>query len=213
MVNITKYHDFNKITKPTKLVVILHGYGANGKNLISLGQEFFKILPNAYFVAPNAPQDHEGGAYDGFQWFSLMGNISEIAPEIIKANVILNNFIKQKLEKFSLGLKDLILVGFSQGAMMSIYNALVCEEEVGAVIAFSGRLISPAYLNQAIKSKPKICLIHGEDDNVVSFENLSIAYDGLKDVGVKVEKHAISDLDHQIDVRGVYIANNFLKNL
>ena len=213
MKNITKYYDFNKVARPNKLVVILHGYGANGENLISLGQEFSKILPNAYFIAPNAPQVHEGGAYDGFQWFSLMGNISEIAPDIIKANIILSNFIKQKLEQFFLGLKDLILIGFSQGAMMSIYNSLVAEKDITAVIAFSGRLISPSYLNQEIKSKPKICLIHGDNDNVVPFENLQIAYDGLKDMLIKVEKHAISGLDHQIDLRGVDIANNFLKSL
>ena len=214
MSKITKFYDFGNAKNPDHLFLILHGYGANGENLISLGQAFSSIFPNAYFIAPNAPQNHEMGAYEGFQWFSLIDRDHQvIAPEVIKTNQILNEFINKNLKKFNLKKKNLIIGGFSQGAMMAMYNSLSSVEEYKAVLSFSGRLILPEHLGEKTKSKPKICLIHGKNDDVVPAESLDYTYNQLNNIGIYAQKNLLDDLYHEIDIRGVNIANNFLELL
>jgi phospholipase/carboxylesterase len=214
MSKITKFYDFGNKKNPDYLFIILHGYGANGKNLIGLGQVFNKAFPNAYFIAPNAPQDHELGSYDGFQWFSLIDRSHDvIAPEVNKANQGLNEFINKNLNNFSLKKENIIIVGFSQGAMMAMYSALDSLEEYKAVIAFSGRLILPEWLGKKTNSKPKICIIHGMNDDVVSCENADLAYNELKNIGILAEKNLLDNLYHEIDIRGVNIANKFLEKV
>ena len=204
MTKITKFYDYGNKKNPDHIFIILHGYGANGENLISLAQSFINIFPNAYFVAPNAPQDHEMGAYNGFQWFSLANrNHDIIAPEIKKANNILNEFIETNLNKFKLNKKNIIIAGFSQGAMMAMYNALSAKQEYKTVLAFSGELILPEQIGEITNSKPKICLIHGKNDDIVSCKNIDIAYDKLKKINISVEKNLLDNLyhEHVIDLR------------
>ncbi|MDA0902377.1 MAG: dienelactone hydrolase family protein [Proteobacteria bacterium] len=199
---------------PQQLVIFLHGYGSNGRDLLSLTNEFCEVLPNAHFISPNAPFDFEAPIDYGFQWFSLLSSDPKaIFPQIIQANDILDEFIKSQLKRFSLQYKDLILVGFSQGSMMAMYNSLRSKEEIGGLVAYSGKLILPSDLSEEVNSKPKMCLIHGTDDQVVPFEHLQRAGSLLKDLKVKHETHSIKGLGHTIDMKGIDIAKKFLSKL
>ena len=200
--------------EPTNLVIFLHGYGSNGRDLLGLSLEFAKILPDAQFVSPNAPFDFEAPIDYGYQWFSMINTDPNIIfPKIIEANNILDQFIESQLERFSLQYKDLILVGFSQGSMMSMYNSLRRKEEIAGVIAYSGKLILPTDLSESINSKPRICIIHGKNDMVVPFENMIHAESLLRKLNIPHEVHAIEGLEHTINFKGISIAKEFLEKI
>lgn len=205
------YQEFSQNSaKIEKLVIFLHGYGANGENLLALAPEISKTLPNAKFIAPNATYKCDMGLPDSYQWFTLaQTDPIRMSIEIAKSNDILDNFIKDQLEKHNLTKKDLILIGFSQGSMMSMYNSLRSYEEPAAILALSGRLILPTEIN----SKPKICLVHGTDDDVVGYHFLGEAEEGLKNLDIDFESHSLDDLGHSIDYRVVKIIQNYIKKL
>jgi phospholipase/carboxylesterase len=200
--------------KPKKLIVFLHGYGASGKDLIGLAKEFSNVLPNAHFISPNAPFALENAFSPGYQWFSLTNYDPQILnPQILEANNILDNFIDSNLKRLNLTYQDLILVGFSQGSMMAMYNSLRREKENGGIIAYSGKLILPTLLGEKIQSKPKICLIHGRDDEVLPFNNFLEAQKFLKEEQIPFEAHALDGLGHSIDHHGLKIGKEFLRGL
>tara|TARA_B110000259_G_C14034129_1_gene408290 strand:- start:707 stop:1366 length:660 start_codon:yes stop_codon:yes gene_type:complete len=193
-----------------KLVILLHGYGSNGENLLVLAPEISKSIPEAKFIAPNATYNCDIGMKESYQWFSLAQHDPvKMSTEIVRSNDILNNFIKEQLDKHDLTKKDLILIGFSQGAMMSMYTSLKSSEEPAAIIALSGRLILPNDIN----SKPKICLVHGSDDDVVGYHFLSEAEKGLAKLGIKYESHSLNNLGHSIDYRVIKIIQNYIKKI
>jgi phospholipase/carboxylesterase len=199
--------------KPKKLIVFLHGYGASGKDLIDLSKEFKHSLPEAHFISPNAPFDLEY-SNGGYQWFSLSSYEPNILyPQILEANRILDIFINSQLHRFNLSHKDLILVGFSQGAMMAMYNSLRNNQQIAGIISYSGRLILPTITGESINSKPKICLIHGTKDNVLPFDNFLEARELLQELEVPCESHILEGLGHGIDHHGLRIGKNFLQNL
>lgn len=213
-----KFVEHAAAQNPKYLVIFLHGYGANGENLLSLWHEFAHVLPDAHFISPNAPEPWEGGFPDAYQWFSLNSglssrSVSEMIPEIKKANKILSDFINLQLERFSLTHENLFLVGFSQGAMMSLYQGFISSTKFAGVISFSGRLVLPEFLGDKINSKPEICLIHGEVDSVVPFENFLEAKKTLEKLQVAFESHSMPHLDHSIDIHGVKAAQNFIKKM
>ncbi len=200
--------------KPKKLMVFLHGYGASGKDLIDLAREFKHILPEAHFVSPNAPFDLEHPFAEGYQWFSLSNYDPKILyPQILEANRILDIFIDSQLQRFGLSHQDLILVGFSQGAMMAMYNSLRNQNQNAGIIAYSGRLILPTMLGEDIKSKPKICLIHGKNDDVLPFDHFLEAKQLLQEIKIPFESHALDGLGHGIDHHGIRIGKQFLQEL
>ena len=200
--------------KPDNLVIFLHGYGSNGQDLLSLSHEFAKILPDAHFISPNAPFDLEIPISFGYQWFSLLSTEPAIIyPKIIQANNILDKFIQSQLERFNLEYKDLIMVGFSQGSMMAMYNCLSTKQPAKGVVAYSGRLILPTDLGEKINSKPRICLIHGTLDSVVPFDNMLIAKSHLEKLHIPFESHAIEGLEHSINAKGIAIAKRFMNSL
>jgi len=203
---------------PKYLVILLHGYGANGQNLIELAEFFNKSLPDACYLAPNAIENWEGGFPDCYQWFSLSNgfvrrSLIEMSAHIRDANKKLGDFIDKKLQELNLTRKNLIIVGFSQGAMMASYQALISKEEIAGVIGFSGKLIMPELTGDKTLSKPKICLIHGQDDMVVEFSNFIEAKETLQKEGFDFETHALDNLEHTIDVRGIEIATNFINKI
>ncbi|MFT5703899.1 MAG: phospholipase/carboxylesterase [Rickettsiales bacterium] len=200
--------------KPKKLIVFLHGYGSSGKDLIALARDFGHDVPDAHFVSPNAPFDLEGSIYGGYQWFSLANRDPQIIyPQILEANKILDAFLDQQLERFKLTYSDLILVGFSQGAMMANYNALKNPIKINGVISYSGRIILPSLLGEKMTSKPRICLIHGKNDDVVPFDCFLEAKEILEKEQIPFEFHALEGLGHGIDHHGLRIGKNFLLNL
>jgi len=197
--------------RPKKLVVFLHGLGADGEDLIPLGQVFGQVLPDVQFVAPNAPQACDMAPF-GHQWFSLQDRAyTAMLAGVEEAAPILNHFLDRQLEILGLHDEDLALIGFSQGTMMALYAALRRPNCCAAVVGYSGALIAPEMLGAETRAKPPICLIHGDSDEVVTFEAMAAAQEGLKAVGVSVETHARAGVGHGIDPEGITIAGEFLK--
>lgn len=194
-----------------QLVVILHGWGADGYNLIDLADVFARVLPDAHFIAPNAPFVCEVNPY-GFQWFSLMDRQPQhMLAGARKAVDILNEFIDEQLAELSLDNSKLALVGFSQGTMTALHLALRRTPQMAAVVGFSGALVGADVLEKEITARPPICLIHGEMDDVVPYASLANATNALKANGLSVEAHSRPFLGHSIDLDGMAIAAEFLK--
>ena len=165
--------------KPKQLAVLLHGWGADGPNLIDLADAFAPVLPEAQFIAPNAPFPCEANPY-GYQWFSLMDRQPQHMLEGARgAAEILNAFFDEQLKMLSLDNSKLILIGFSQGTMMAVHIALRRTPQIAAVIGYSGMLIGPDVLSKEIAARPPVCLIHGEADDVVPFAMLANAANAL----------------------------------
>jgi phospholipase/carboxylesterase len=194
--------------KPRHLLIMLHGYGANGADLISLAPLLAQMLPDTHFISPNAPFPCEM-APAGYQWFSLrdwspttmLRGAHEVAP-------VLDLFINAQLERFHLRDDQFALLGFSQGTMLALYTALRRSKPCAAIAGFSGSLIG----EEGIISKPPVCLIHGDNDNVVPHGAMVLAEAALKHEGVKVEAHTRPGLGHGIDMEGLNLASNFLKD-
>ncbi len=211
-----KFYETSDVKNPKYLVIFLHGYGANGENLLDLAFEFKRVLPDAHFISPNGLQPWEGGFPSCYQWFSLYGGIerkalSDIASDIKNSNKILQNFINNQLRRFNLSYDKLFIVGFSQGAMMSIYQGLIAPEKVAGIIGFSGRVILPENMGEKIITKPDVCLIHGAADDVVPINNFFEGQELLKAQNVNFEAHAFENLQHTIDIHGIRAAQNFVK--
>lgn len=218
MMSELKFYEYTTTNNPKYLVVFLHGYGANGENLIELAHQFDEVIPHSHFISPNAVQQWEGGFPNCYQWFSLYDNSARRAfeqtiAEIKDSNIALQKFLDEQLARFKLELKDLILVGFSQGAMMAIYQSLIRNSKIKAVIAYSGRVILPESINEKTISKPDICLIHGEEDVVVPFDNFIEGIKILEENAIPFKSHAIKALDHSINMEGIEFAKNFLKEI
>lgn len=193
--------------KPEHLVILLHGYGADGNDLIGLAPILAQALPHAHFISPHAPSPCEMSPF-GRQWFSLTDwspkTMLRKAQEVMPA---LSMFISTQAKRFNLNDDKLALVGFSQGTMMALYTALRRPYACAAVAGFSGSLIG----EEGITSKPPICLVHGDQDNVVPYGAMALAEASLKHEGVEVETHTRHGLGHGIDPEGLDIACKFLK--
>lgn len=194
-----------------QLVILLHGWGADGANLIDLADAFAPALPDAHFIAPNGPEPCEVNPL-GFQWFSLMNRDPHaLLSGIRRAAEALNPFIDAQLKALGLGEAQLALVGFSQGTMVALHVALRRAKSIACVAGFSGALIAPETLAKEIVSRPPVCLIHGSADEVVPYAAMAQAEAGLKTNGVSVETHTRRGLGHGIDLEGMAIAGRFLR--
>ena len=200
----------------SNLVVFLHGYGADGKDLIDLANPFSMALPNATFISPDAP-DPCAMSPQGRQWFP----IEEIPNGAIKASESLLNLIQKEAEDINLTFKDVVLIGFSQGAMMSMQCLLLNKFRFGAVIGYSGALRKEnieAASSQIIGGKHKfsetpILLVHGEKDEVVPFQSLQKSKSLLDNIGFNVETLSRPKLGHGIDPEGISRGMEMLKQL
>lgn len=198
-------------TAPKKLVILLHGWGADGANLIDLGQAMRESLPHAQFTAPNAPDVCEANPY-GYQWFSLNDRRPEsLLSGIRRAETVLNTFIDEQLAALSLTDADLALIGFSQGTMLALHTALRRANPCAAIVGFSGALIASETLNGEIRARPPVCLIHGELDDIVPFAAMPSAEKFLRAADVRIETHARPMLTHSIDMEGLATAERFLR--
>lgn len=209
-----------------QIVIFLHGYGADGNDLIGLAPMFAQGLPEAQFYAPHAPEQCEMSPF-GRQWFSLasydpnfmrrdpatMGAIYKAMLDGARqAAPILNAFIDERLEEHALTPDKLALVGFSQGTMMALHVALRRAEPCAALVGYSGALVGRDVLAEEIKSRMPIQLIHGVDDPVVPFEAMGAAEQGLKAVGIDAETMARPGLQHGIDPEGMVRGIEFLRD-
>ncbi len=198
------------------LVVFLHGYGADGKDLIDLANPFAMALPNATFISPDAP-DPCAMSPHGRQWFP----IEEIPDGAIKASDSLLNLIKKEAGDLNLTFKHVVLIGFSQGAMMSMQCLLLSKFKLGAIIGYSGALRDEnieAASFQIINGKHKfsdtpILLVHGEQDEVVPFHSLQKSKSLLDDIGFNVQTFLRPKLGHGIDPEGISRGMELLKQI
>jgi phospholipase/carboxylesterase len=198
--------------KAKQLVIFLHGLGADGKDLITLAKDIGKFLPDAHFLSPHAPQECDMAPF-GYQWFSLQQRDEDSILKGIKATApILNNYIDEQLVKLDIKPENVILMGFSQGTMMSLYVALRRERAIGGIVGFSGALIGAQSLPVEIKSTPPVLLIHGDNDDVVPYQALAFAKDTLSSNNVKVETLTCKGLGHSIDIDGIEEAIKFMRD-
>ena len=196
--------------KATSLVVLLHGLGADGQDLIDLAQHLGPVLPDAAFVAPNAPEPCDMGPY-GYQWFSLQERTpSVMAAGADRAAPVLAQFIEAELAARGLDASRLALVGFSQGTMMSLHVGPRLSPGPACIVGFSGALVAPERLAAEHRSTPSVLLIHGDADGVVPFQALAAAAGGLATAGIGAETIRRPGLGHGIDGRGLGAAAQFL---
>jgi len=199
--------------QPKKIVLLLHGLGADGDDLIGLAPHIAPALPDAVFVSPHAPFPCDMAPY-GRQWFSLQ----ERTPAAILAGVqaarpILDAFIDKLLRRFALTDADLALVGFSQGTMMSLFTAPRRDRPVAGVLGYSGALAGAELLAAEAKAKPPVMLIHGDSDEIVPAQASQAAKAALASAGFDVDLHIRPGLPHSIDEQGLILGVNFLRKV
>lgn len=199
--------------KPTSMVILLHGLGANGADLIGLTQYWEDALPDTVFISPDAPFPCDMAPV-GFQWFSLQDRSPE--PMLEGAEIaapILNDFINKALEEFSIPDEKLALVGFSQGTMMSLYVAPRRKKRIAGVLGYSGALLgAEGLVGEGIHKFP-VRLIHGDVDFVVPLQAYTLAKDSLRAAGFEVSGGITRGLAHSIDEDGIQSGAEFLQTL
>ncbi len=204
---IIKPQDNRKITNA---IILLHGYGGDGKDISSLALNWQRHLPNTIFICPNG---HEKCSINpsGFQWFDLTKDDPEyIVKETIKAEKILNKFIDEVKSEYLLEKKQICLSGFSQGCMMSINIGLISDQEYSCIVGFSGKIINQDDLKSRKKVLTNILLIHGDTDQVVSPNFMLEAKDFFIRNNVEIATHLIKNCDHNIPVEASSIALNYI---
>ena len=191
--------------------MLLHGWGADGQDLIGLAPYFAQALPDAAFVSPNAPFPCDTGF--GRQWFSL----SDRTPETMLAGVraaqgLVDGFLDDVLKMLDLTPDRLALVGFSQGTMTALHVAPRRSQKIAAVVGYSGMLIADDNDAAELRSRPPVMLVHGDADPVVPAEAMTAAGDYLRQAGFTVETHLRRGLGHGIDPEGIALGSRFLAN-
>ncbi len=195
---------------PKQLVVLLHGYGADGADLIGLAPMLGQVMPDAAFVAPNAPFPCTMAVW-GFQWFDIDNADSQKRLEGVRfANKILQPFYDAQLEAHRVPPEELYIFGFSQGMMMALHSGLRRRIAPKCIIGVSGRLLAPELLEIEMTCEPPILLVHGDRDEVVSREHQVAAHHALTAAGLDVETYTVSGLGHGIDEEAVLKVAQYL---
>ena len=195
--------------RPCRLVMLLHGYGADGQDLLGLAPYWAEALPDCAFVAPDAPFPCEIGF--GRQWFGLEGvELSGKAAAARAAATLLDAFIDSELAESGLADEAAALVGFSQGTMMALHVAPRRARALAAVVGFSGLVVNDGSLAIEARSRPPVLLIHGDADPVVPFPAMAAAKAALTAAGLPVETLARPGLGHSIDEVGLSRGGAFL---
>lgn len=208
-------HDRKGPRPASALVVFLHGYGADGADLLGLADALGPHLPGVAFVAPDAPEPCSGNPF-GRQWFPIPwldgSSETDAAAGLARAAADLNGFLDAQLAAEGLAPDRLALVGFSQGAMMALQVAPRRDAAVAAVVAISGRLLAPDRLPVETVARPPVLLIHGDQDPVVPFADMRLAGDALVGAGFTAYGHVMRGTGHGIAPDGLGAAVGFLRD-
>jgi phospholipase/carboxylesterase len=199
--------------KAGHLVVLLHGYGADGNDLIGLAPLLGQLMPDVVFYAPNAPYPCEGNPF-GYQWFG----ISRLDPAIALAGVrsaapFVDNFLDGKLKEHGLDETKTVLVGFSQGTMLALHVGLRRKKRLAGIVGFSGMLAGPELLQAEAATKPPVLLVHGDADEMLPHTLTQRAAQALSAAGVETRLHIAEGIGHTIDEAGLQLAARFLLNV
>ena len=204
------------IIKPEKnvdihnAIVLLHGYGGDGKDISMLSLNWKRHLPNTIFICPNG---HEPCPINpsGYQWFDLSKDDPDyILEESFKAEKKLNKFLDEVKNEYKIDNEKICLSGFSQGCMMSLNVGLTSDEKFSCIVGFSGKIIDKDNLKNRIKNKTETLLIHGDNDQIVPSINLLEAKDFLIRNNVKVDTLLIKNCDHHIPIQASSTALNYI---
>ena len=194
--------------RPQSLVILLHGYGSNGEDLIGLASHWRHTLLDTFFVAPDAPEPCPD-APGGFQWWPVW--TTERTVGVRAAAAPLNAFIDAELSRHGLDETKLVLVGFSQGAMLALHVAPRRKQQVAGVVAYSGMLISADA--EELITRPPILLVHGDADPMVPVAGLHHAQASLVGAGFDVKTSVRPGLGHSIDMTGLDLGGAFLSEV
>ena len=195
---------------PKQIVLLLHGYGSNGADLIALAPHWQDDLPNALFLAPNAPQRLDGMA-NAHQWWPLAALTPQaLAAGAASAAPAIDEFVDRKLAQYALSGADLAIVGFSQGTMMALHIGLRRPQRVAAIVGYSGMLTGAHELSKRPITKPPVLLVHGSADAVVPVAALHAAKGELERLGVDVATHVSAGVGHSVDPVGLRLGGQFI---
>jgi phospholipase/carboxylesterase len=195
------------------LVIFLHGYGADGNDLIGLAEPLAPHLPNTRFLAPNAPERCPGNPM-GFQWFPipwLDGSPEAVARASAARSFRLLDDWLDAVATEGIGPERTVLVGFSQGTMMALHVGLRRAAPLAGIVGFSGRLLEPERLAEEVTSRPPVLLVHGDEDPVVPFASLQAAAEALTAAGVETYAHVSRGTAHGIAPDGLGLALGFIR--
>ena len=197
--------------KASHLVVLLHGYGADGNDLIGLAPHWQRDMPTVAFAAPNAPEPC-AGAPSGYQWFAISRmNPAEMARGVESAASLVNAFLDAELARLELPADRLALVGFSQGTMMSLHVGLARSTKPAAIVGFSGMLPDAERISVLPPDAPPILLVHGDADTMIPADAMFSSAAALGRAGAAVQWHLSFGVGHGIDPVGLAIGGDFLQ--
>ena len=197
-------------TEIKNAIILLHGYGGDGKDISMLSLNWKRHLPNTIFICPNGNESCSVHP-SGYQWFDLTKDEPNyILEQSIKAEKKLNQFIKEVKNEFNLENNKICLSGFSQGCMMSINLGLTSDQEYNCIVGFSGKIINQEDLKFRKKVSTNTLLIHGDSDQVVPPNFLLEAKDFFIRNNIEIETHLIKNCDHHIPIEASSIALNYI---
>ena len=211
--DVTSFPSLSK-NKPKQMIIFCHGYGGDGRDISGLANSWRRFLPDAVFLCPNAPEVCAVNPL-GYEWFDMaVENDEMILEKSLIAEKKLNTFLDQVLDDFQLDITNLALVGFSQGSMMIIQTALKKKEQINCLVAYSGKIINKQHLSGNIVSRPKIFLMHGDKDAIISPSHLLESKEFLVQQSLKIKTKLFKNCEHKISVEGSSLGLEFLrKNL
>ena len=198
-------------SSPKNAVILCHGYGGDGNDISILANYWKTFLPDTLFVCPDAPEVCKVNP-TGFQWFDLMDQTDdEILSKSLIAENKLDNLINEIIDQNKLSFKDIALVGFSQGCMISLQTALKKKDQIKCLVGYSGKILNIKHLNQNINSKPEIFLMHGDKDAVVPINFLLEAKEFFSKNNYKIQTKIFENCEHRIPTEGSSLGLEFLK--